>query len=230
MSEHELEPLPSDVLAHLAQAKSIPRVDEDRRAAIAAATFAAIGGGGGGGGGAPAKAALGTKAIAALLGTFALGAIVGITLDRSLTPPPVAAPVVTVIARAPDTIAKPVASDAVPASSLPDAPRAAATVVTEAPSAPAAPSARGLAAERALLDVARSALARGEAGDALAAADRHAREYPEGALAEERDAIAIRALAALGRRPEAKTRAAAFERRYPKSLALGAIHALGLEN
>ena len=84
------------------------------------------------------------------------------------------------------------------------------------------PSARGLAAERALLDVARSALARGEASEALSAAERHRREYPDGALVEEREAIAIKALVALGKRDEAAKRLANLEKSHPNSIVLRA--------
>jgi hypothetical protein len=110
---------------------------------------------------------------------------------------------------------------AIPASALPPAPPL--TVAKPVKSgAETAPSARGLAAERALLDVARTALARGEAGEALEAADRHRREYPDGALLEEREAIAIKALVALGRRDEAAQRLAHLEHNYPNSLVLRA--------
>jgi hypothetical protein len=86
-----------------------------------------------------------------------------------------------------------------------------------------APSARGLAAERGLLDGARGALARGEAGEALAAAERHAHDYPDGVLVEEREALSIKALVALGRRDEAQARARAFEQRFPNGLMLHAV-------
>jgi hypothetical protein len=116
----------------------------------------------------------------------------------------------------------------VPVSALPNAPsppthEQASTAAP--PRAEELPSSRGLAAERALLDVARAALARGEPSEALAAADRHGHEFPSGVLAEEREAIAIRALVAIGRREEAGTRAAAFERAYPNSLNGRAVRA-----
>jgi hypothetical protein len=71
--------------------------------------------------------------------------------------------------------------------------------------------------------VARGALARGEANEALAAAGRHASEYPAGSLVEEREAIAIKALVALGRRDEARARAVEMERRFPNGLMLRAV-------
>ncbi|HVH46000.1 MAG TPA: hypothetical protein VM925_26810, partial [Labilithrix sp.] len=121
--------------------------------------------------------------------------------------------------------------DVPPVQSIEAVPSAPPRLARPAPSArqvgdagpPPSPSARGLAAERALLDVARSALARGEASEALRAAERHASEYPNGALVEEREAIAIKALVALSRRDEARVRAAAMERRFPNGLMLHAV-------
>lgn len=79
-----------------------------------------------------------------------------------------------------------------------------------------------LARERTLLDMARTAITRGDASAALTAADDHAREFPRGQLAEEREVIAVQALASQNRRAEARARAATFRRNYPNS-ALGSI-------
>lgn len=75
-----------------------------------------------------------------------------------------------------------------------------------------------LARERALLDTARASLAKGDAAAALAATERHAREFPRGQMAEEREVLAIQSLAKLGRASEAETRAADFKSRYPRSV------------
>ena len=79
--------------------------------------------------------------------------------------------------------------------------------------------------ERVLLDGARAALANGDGPAALAATAAHARKYPDGFLAEEREAIAIQALLLLGRYDEARQREAAFELRYPHSPLLQAVRA-----
>jgi hypothetical protein len=50
------------------------------------------------------------------------------------------------------------------------------------------------------------------------AIDEHQRRFASGALVEEREALAVRALLAGGRRAEAERRAAAFRARFPKSL------------
>jgi hypothetical protein len=75
-----------------------------------------------------------------------------------------------------------------------------------------------LAKERALVDRARAAIARGRPGDAQEAVDEHARDFPNGQLAEEREALAVQALAQAGRMREAAERAAAFRKRWPNSV------------
>lgn len=106
-------------------------------------------------------------------------------------------------------------------SDLPSAEPSAARAAT--PSATAfAPAARSPAGdpneERALVDTARTALARGRSADALTAIDEHARRFPRGRLAEEREALAVQALALSGDRPGALTRAARFRRAFPNSI------------
>lgn len=175
-----------------------------------------------------------TRAVAALLATFALGVGSGVALDRHVlssstsstpsaastsaaTTPPPSPPSSTVD----ESLMDP---PSVPVSALPTA--HAPTASTGAPSVKpndVTPSARGLAAERALLDVARTALASGDLDTALAASERHAKEYPTGSLVEEREVIAVKGLAALGRREEAQARARAFEKRFPGSLSLRAV-------
>jgi len=76
------------------------------------------------------------------------------------------------------------------------------------------------AAERLLIDAARSALARGDGSAALKALSQHQQEFPAGALAEERDALNVQSLAAIGRMNEAGEQAGRFRKRYPTSLLL----------
>ena len=75
-----------------------------------------------------------------------------------------------------------------------------------------------LAAERRLLDAARAALVAGDPGIGLERLTRHARQFPSGALAEERTALTVDALVAAGRHDDAKRRAEAFYARYPGSI------------
>lgn len=77
--------------------------------------------------------------------------------------------------------------------------------------------------EDAWIDTAREALSRGLPADCLRATNEHSRRYPNGALVEEREALAIQALAALGRRRQAGNRAGDFRKRWPDSLHLPAV-------
>lgn len=82
------------------------------------------------------------------------------------------------------------------------------------------PVARQYSLELAVLEPARSAVARGDFGAALAAAAEHQRQFPSGLLSEERSALRVRALWASGRVDEANAAAAAFRQRYPRSVLL----------
>jgi hypothetical protein len=67
-----------------------------------------------------------------------------------------------------------------------------------------------------LLEKARRALG-SDPNRALALTREHARSYPSGVLAQEREVIAIEALKRLGRAGEADARRGTFEERYPQS-------------
>jgi hypothetical protein len=73
------------------------------------------------------------------------------------------------------------------------------------------------ARETALLEQARAAL-QSRPAEALALTRRHQARFPRGALAQEREVIAIEALERLGRKAAASARAAEFERRYRGSV------------
>jgi outer membrane protein assembly factor BamD (BamD/ComL family) len=76
-----------------------------------------------------------------------------------------------------------------------------------------------------LLEVARSALARGDGRAALEALTAHEERHPRGQLAEEREAMVVQALASAGRRNEAVARAARFRLAYPTSVLLPIVDA-----
>jgi hypothetical protein len=78
-------------------------------------------------------------------------------------------------------------------------------------------------AELHLLRRARAAVARGEFAAALPPIAEHARRFRDGRLAEEREALRVKALAGLGRNDEARRAAAAFEARFPRSVLLPAV-------
>ncbi|WP_437479388.1 hypothetical protein WME75_33405 [Sorangium sp. So ce1014] len=95
-------------------------------------------------------------------------------------------------------------------------------------SPPSAGAAEEAETEVQLLHRAQDALAT-DAGSALALTVEHARRFPTGALGQEREIIAIRALLALGRAGEARARAASLLERFPGSAYRGRLESLGLE-
>jgi hypothetical protein len=107
----------------------------------------------------------------------------------------------------------------------PELPRPSRTPAATPSTAPADPS-RGFAEQLALLDHARSLLRGGDATSALAAVQRHNTRFPRSMFEEEREALAIRALVALGQHAAASSRTEAFARRFGGSLALSALQKL----
>ncbi len=81
-----------------------------------------------------------------------------------------------------------------------------------------ADSSDGIAAELRSLDRARQALSTGNAARALSMLDAHAKEYPRGSLSLEAEVLRIQALARMGQRQAASSRAKAFLRRHPGSV------------
>jgi hypothetical protein len=77
-----------------------------------------------------------------------------------------------------------------------------------------------------LLGEARSALAELDFAAALVPLGEHARQFEDGTLAEEREALLVHALSGLGRAEEARHVAIAFEKRFPRSALLGAVRRL----
>lgn len=82
-----------------------------------------------------------------------------------------------------------------------------------------------LAEESLLIARAQSALARGRSAAALEALAEHEARFPDGQFAEEREALAVRALVAGGDLEAARARAAAFEAAYPRSPLLRVVRA-----
>lgn len=117
-----------------------------------------------------------------------------------------------------------------PRASIPPAvahPSSAAAAASHATSAthvePRQPRHSDLAAERALLAAARSAMQAADAARALAILDDHAHRFAHGQLAEERDALGVAALWLSGDHAAARRRADAFARRHPDSLFLPSV-------
>jgi TolA-binding protein len=170
---------------------------------------------------------LGGKLTAAVVGMVAAAGIgFAVYTSRAPTPAPVAPPVV---APAP-AVAQPPAK-AQPQREQPR-PEAAAPSVQAAqqaepkPSKPrkVAPPADTLTQEMALLRAASEALAKGDQADALVKLDTHAKRYPNGSLREERDGL--RAIAECTRSQNPSTEAAtSFAQHYPSSLLTARVKA-----
>jgi outer membrane protein assembly factor BamD (BamD/ComL family) len=80
------------------------------------------------------------------------------------------------------------------------------------------------------MESARQFLSRGEPRDALRLLDEARRDYPNGVFAEEREALAIVALAQTGETRSARIAAESFRRSYPQSIHLQTIEeALAVE-
>jgi hypothetical protein len=96
-------------------------------------------------------------------------------------------------------------------------------VARDVPSEPALSPVGASPSESQRVAAARSLLRSGRASAALAALQALERDEPNGLLAQEREALAIQALAALGQRAAARQRAAAFTQRYPDSPHLAVV-------
>ena len=228
----DLPELPADAREAIAAAKATGLLgpSSDVRARMRARLVGALPGGGGsggeggsGGGGGGGGAGLPKAPLWVVAAALAVGGAAGFLVPR--------APVERVIvvnapaASAPISVVAAAASPGLPSidtKDLPSAPSVAAGTNASA----VASAARGgddLAAERAALDVARTALGRGDGANALAACDEHARKFPRGALGEEREAIAVQALVLEHRIDDARARAERFRKTHPRSILLPAV-------
>jgi hypothetical protein len=189
----------------------------------------------------------------ALIGAgSALALIAGYTAVTPTAPPETPAPAPTVAAIAetsrpaplrggplspPPLAPAPSASPSAAASVEPRVPdqragSSAAPMAAPAPSAEpavevsAAEKESRLREESRLLGEARDALRRGDAPGALARLDELRSKFPAGMLAQEREALAIEALARSGQGGEAKSRAEAFKKAYPASPHAAHVEAL----
>lgn len=215
-------------------------------AAGAAGAGGAAGASAGAGAGAGAKVAAGAASAvkiglaAKIVGAVAIAGAVGggaVAVHRaantasSATPPAgmIAQPSATTTARPTSVPANPAPTDtslaiADPfASAAPSAATSARTVKSAAPSASAEDNSPS--AELALLEKAQDAL-RSRPAEALTLTNEHARRFPKGSYAQEREVIAIEALAKTGRTAEARARADRFKRAFPGSASIRRIDAI----
>jgi hypothetical protein len=153
---------------------------------------------------------------AAVALTCVAGAAVGAVayqVRAHLEPSPSAPPAPLIVAAPAHALAPPSAPEQIPEVRSP--PR-----VLPTPRLARADQAR---AELHLLRRARAAVAGGDFAAALAPIAEHAHRFKDGRLAEEREALRVKALAGLGRTEEARRAAAAFEARFPRSVLLPAV-------
>jgi Outer membrane lipoprotein len=109
------------------------------------------------------------------------------------------------------------------------------TPAIETAQAPAAPpsattrpderthGAGSLRAERLLVETASAALTRGDYASAIASLRKHARTFPHGELAQEREVLLVQALKASGDDAAAQQRAKDFKQKFPGSLQQGTV-------
>jgi hypothetical protein len=183
------------------------------------------GGGGGGGGGALAKLAL-------VAGVIVIaGAVIWFVRRPEPDPEPETRTPVAVAKPEPESEPEPEpepepeSEPAVPASRVGTSSPPRSPPAEEAPERPytiertkAKPKTEVVkASEVEIVEKARGALAASQWKNALAGAIEHAKQYPDGVLAEEREAIAVEALTRLGRADAARDRLGSFLRRYPRS-------------
>lgn len=179
--------------------------------------------------GAAAGAKVGTSALTKwLAGGVLVGALAagGYGVHRSMRSSPSA---IHVDAAVPDVAA-------LPDAAITDAGTEVDAAVTEAPATisptptrekPAtAIGADALAEEGRILARAQTALRDGRVARALREIERHQAKFPRGALAEERERLAIEVLLALGRRDDAEARARNFRTMFPDSLQWSRVRAL----
>lgn len=101
----------------------------------------------------------------------------------------------------------------------PSAP-AASSAAEPRPSAKSASPRESYAAELELLRRAQAAYASGDFSGSLVSLSEHARQFPNGRLAEEREALRVSCLKGLGRSSDARRAAASFALRFPHSVLL----------
>jgi hypothetical protein len=175
---------------------------------------------------------IGGLVVGAAVGTGVGAAGHAALVSRHAEPPPPTT--ATVAARSAATSAS-YAVPAAPSATAPAPPIVTAVSPTRAVSPPPeataarradAPSSAkdtALRSEGALIDMARTAVARGQGDVALATLERHGRDFPNGRLAEDREWLWIQALLMTGRTDEAKARASRFRSTFPRSMYLPAL-------
>ena len=229
---NELPPL-SKELAALRDAARPPRPPsgfEDRVAAKLAQSMVMLPEAPGSGGAATAGAQVPlAKLISGGVLVLLTGVGLGVALERNVlqppSPPAIVAPVAPVVVPEPPrvepvkvVVQEPVVAPVVEPVKVVPPPVAPPKPVVEVTAPPASGRDVSLSAERALLEVARAAMAKGELPATFSALEKHQREFANGRLAEEREALFIQVLHAAGREAEAASRTEQVNKQFPDSL------------
>ncbi len=222
MSRTPAEPLSAEIAALLANERDIePEPEAFRRRALLRARAAARWQNGKAGPSAGRRAFLGyippvAAAAAICLVITALSAAVVKVTRRTAQPAPTASP------HEPEPACAPVASatgthhpsEAASALVKTDAEARTEAVASSRPT----PREEGYASELRVLEPARQAVATGNFATALSSIAAHERRFPRGRLAEEREALRVKALRGLGRADDARRAAAEFRKQFPRSV------------
>ncbi|MBN1611883.1 MAG: hypothetical protein JW940_34950 [Polyangiaceae bacterium] len=168
----------------------------------------------------PRRVRLGHAAAAAVLltGLCALAFQAGYRMKSRSPAAPVSAPavmppVIVVTVPAPPSVG--------PSSVDPEPPLAERSPAKAKPAGPAISATEAHAMELRVLQPAQQDVARQDYASAMAAIEKHQRRFPSGRLAEEREALRVKALLGLGRTAEAQRVGARFHERFPKSALCG---------
>lgn len=150
---------------------------------------------------------------------FGMGIAGAVVLLRERRPP---APPREAGASAQPTVRPALSALAPPPQSSPPPPPAnsAASAAEPRPSAKSASPRESYAAELELLRRAQAAYGGGDFSGSLVSLNEHARQFPNGRLAEEREALRVSCLKGLGRSSDARRAAASFAQRFPHSVLL----------
>ena len=230
MSDSKMNPLPNDIEDLLKSAKR-PEVPAAFNPAVLSrikGTLAVPASGLGDTSASPSAAAvskLGSWGLPLSLAALVAGVGSGIVIGRSTAPAPIVtgvqAPAAPRLPPPPPHSVQPTE----PETKKPDAPTRQREAVKPPVDSPPPTRDVALADERALIEIARTALAKRQTAKALEALQSHADKFATGQLVEERESLWVQALVNAGERAQAKTKADAFRRRFPESMLLPAVDA-----
>jgi hypothetical protein len=235
MSDDRMEPLDPELLALADAERQRPAISTEVQDRLLKRLSLAIGGGGGAGGPTGGSTPRGAasrighffgRRVPLGLTAFAIGGLVGAGIHAAITQPAITAPAMPSPPAELKTRPLTAPSVAQSAEEKPIERRAVRTpVAAPAPheSESGAEIDKELAAERALIERAQTATARGDAEAALATLDRSAKQFPSGRLEEERESLRVQCLVKVGRYADARAAGERFLKKFPASMMIGVV-------